>query len=164
MFRYPESAEEQADGRAVLTQEQIGLCELTGNRTCSAAMLSQDANEPEAARALREIWKPTDTPKLYFSTTPSCEEDIRESMEFEKADFEAAGLTYRQNIDTAAAALWQRESWYCQDYYENTLTPFLEQCGNCRLVPIGGYHHLFYAQKSDEVADTILDFLAETTE
>ncbi len=164
LFRYPESAEEQADGRAVLTQEQIGLCELTGNRTFSAAMLSQDANAPEAARALREILKPTDTPKLWFDTMPSCEEDIRESMEFEKADFEAAGLTYRQNIDTAAAAMWQRESWYCQDYYENTLTPFLEQCGNCRLVPIGGYHHLFWAQKPDEVADAILAFLAETTE
>ena len=150
------------DGSAILTQEQMHLHELTRRRTWTAANISEMMNEPKAAQELREILKPTDTPKLWFSSTPSCEEDIRESMEFEKADFEAAGLTYRQNIDTAAAALWQRESWYCQDYYENTLTPFLEQCGNCRLVPIGGYHHLFWAQKPDEVADTILDFLAET--
>ena len=157
-----ESAEDLVDGSAILTQEQMHLHELTRRRTWTAANISEMMNEPKAAQELREILKPTDTPKLWFSSTPSCEEDIRESMEFEKADFEAAGLTYRQNIDTAAAALWQRESWYCQDYYENTLTPFLEQCGNCRLVRIGGYHHLFWAQKPDEVADTILVFLAET--
>lgn len=164
LFRYPERAEDQADGKSVLKQEQIGLCKLTRNREWSAAMLSQDATAPEAARELRELLKPTDTPKLFFDTTPSCEEDIRESMEFEKADYEAAGLKYSQNPETAAKATWQQESWYCQDYYANTLTPFLEQCGNSRLVCIGGYHHLFYAQKPDEVADTILDFLAETTE
>lgn len=159
-----ESAEDQADGKSVLTQEQIALCELTAHRSYSAAMLSQDANAPEAARELLEIWKPTDTPKLWFDTEPSCEEDIREQMEFEKADFEAAGLTYKQNPEAVAKVWWENEKWYCQDYYDNTLTPFLEQCGNCRLVPIGGYHHLFWAQKPDEVADTILAFLAETTE
>jgi len=158
----PESAEDQADGKSVLTQEQIALCELTAHRSYSAAMLSQDANAPEAARELLEIWKPTDTPKLWFDTEPSCEEDIREQMEFEKADFEAAGLTYKQNPEAVAKVWWENEKWYCQDYYDNTLTPFLEQCGNCRLVCIGGYHHLFWAQKPDEVADTILDFLAET--
>lgn len=76
----PESAEDQADGKSVLTQEQIALCELTAHRSYSAAMLSQDANAPEAARELLEIWKPTDTPKLWFDTEPSCEEDIREQM------------------------------------------------------------------------------------
>ncbi|MBR3446495.1 MAG: FtsX-like permease family protein [Oscillospiraceae bacterium] len=164
LFPYPEREEDQADGRSVLTQEQVALCKLTENREWSAAMLSQDATAPEAARELRELLKPTDTPKLWFGTMPSCEEDIRESMEFEKADYEAAGLKYSQDPETAAKAWWEQESWLSQDYYANTLTPFLEQCGNCRLVSIGGYHHLFYAQKPDEVADTILDFLAETTE
>ena len=61
-------------------------------------------------------------------------------------------------------AEWQRDGWACQDYYANTLAPFLEKCGNCRLVTIGCDHGLFYAQKPDAVADSILDFLAETTE
>ncbi|MBR5364390.1 MAG: FtsX-like permease family protein [Oscillospiraceae bacterium] len=156
----PKDEEDLADGRSVLTQEQLKLIELTENRQWSAAMISQDATAPEAARELRELLKPTDTPKLWFSTISSCEEDIREGMEFVKADYEAAGLKYKQEPEAAAKAMWQSEEWYCQDYYDNTLTPFLEQCGNCRLVPIGGYHHLFYAQKPDEVADTILDFLA----
>lgn len=157
----PESAEDQADGKSVLTQEQIALCELTAHRSYSAAMLSQDANAPEAARELLEIWKPTDIPKLWFDTEPSCEEDIREQMEFEKADFEAAGLTYKQNPEAVAKVWWENEKWYCQDYNDNTLTPFLDQCGNCRLVPIGGYHHLFWAQKPDKVTAEIEQFLAE---
>ncbi len=157
----PEDEEDLADGRSVLTQAQLDLCKLTENRSYSAAMISQDVTEPEAARELRALLKPTDTPKLWFATEPACEEDIREYMEFEKADFEAAGLPYKQDPETAAKAMWQRSGWYCQDYYDHTLTPFLEQCGNCRLVQIGGYHHLFWAQKPDEVADTILDFLAE---
>ena len=160
----PKDEEDLADGRSVLTQEQLKLIELTENRQWSAAMISQDVTEPEAARELREILKPTDTPKLWFSTISSCEEDIREGLEFVKADYEAAGLKYKQDPEAAAKAMWQSEEWYSQDYYDNTLTPFLEKCGNCRVVPIGGYHHLFYAQKTDEVADTILDFLAETTE
>ena len=124
-------------------------------------MILQDFNEPEAARELREILKPTDTPKLWFSTTPSCEEDVREYLEFVKADYEAAGLKFKQDPETAAKAWWQRESWYNQDYYDNTLTPFLEQCGNCRLVRIGGYHHLFWAQKPDKVTAEIEQLLAE---
>ncbi len=157
----PEDEEDLADGRSVLTQEQIELCELTENREWSAAMILQDFNEPEAASELREILKPTDTPKLWFSTTPSCEEDVREYLEFVKADYEAAGLKFKQDPETAAKAWWQRESWYNQDYYDNTLTPFLEQCGNCRLVRIGGYHHLFWAQKPDKVTAEIEQFLAE---
>ena len=156
------SAEDQADGVSVLTQEQMHLHELTEHREWTAAHISEVLNEPEAAQELREILKPTDIPKLWFDTMPSCEEDIRETMEFEKADYETAGLEYRQNPETAAKTWWQQESWWCRDHYENTVAPFLEQCGNCRLVCIGGYHHLFWAQKPDEVADTILDFLAET--
>ena len=159
---YPESAEDQADGSAILTQEQMHLHELTRHREWTAAHISEVLNEPEAAQELREILKPTDIPKLWFDTMPSCEEDIRETMEFEKADYETSGLEYRQNPETAAKTWWQQESWWCRDHYDNTVAPFLEQCGNCRLVCIGGYHHLFWAQKPDEVADTILDFLAET--
>lgn len=159
-----QSAEDKADGVSVLTQEQKNLQELTEHREWTAAHISEVLNEPEAAQELREILKPTDIPKLWFDTMPSCEEDIRETMEFEKADYETAGLEYRQNPETAAKTWWQQESWWCQDHYENTVAPFLEQCGNCRLVCIGGYHHLFWAQKPDETADAILAFLAETTE
>lgn len=157
-----ESAEDLVDGSAILTQEQMHLHELTRRRAWTAANISEMMNEPKAAQELREILKPTDTPKLWFSTIPSCEEDIRESIKYDKADYEAAGLQYKQDPETTAKAIWQSSKWFHQDYYENTLAPFLEQCGNCRLVCIGGYHHLFWAQKPDEVADTILDFLAET--
>ena len=118
-------------------------------------------NEPKAAQELREILKPTDTPKLWFSSTPACEEDIRESMEFDQADHEAAGLQYKQDPETTAKAIWQSSKWFHQDYYENRLAPFLEQCGNCRLVRIGGYHHLFWAQKTDKVTAEIEQLLAE---
>ena len=158
---YPESAEDQVDGSAILTQEQMHLHELTKRRAWTAANISEMMNEPKAAQELREILKPTDTPKLWFSSTPACEEDIRESMEFDQADHEAAGLQYKQDPETTAKAIWQSSKWFHQDYYENRLAPFLEQCGNCRLVRIGGYHHLFWAQKTDKVTAEIEQLLAE---
>ena len=124
-------------------------------------MISELKNEPESARELREILKPTDTPKLYFSTMYTSEDDVREYMEFQKADFEASGLKYNPDIETAAKAEWNRDAWEYGDIYDNILTPFLERCGNYRLVSIGGDHGLFFAQKPDQVADTILDFLAD---
>ncbi len=82
-------------------------------------------------------------------------------MEFQKADYEAAGLEFKLDPETAAKSQWKREQWECQDFYANTLTPFLEQCGNCRLVTIGGEHGIFYAQKPDQVADEISALLEE---
>ena len=39
------------------------------------------------------------------------------------------------------------------------------QCvGDCKIVSIGGDHCFFYVQKPQQVADSILDFLAETEE
>ena len=159
---FPE--EEQTDdtwGKAVLSAEQLELSNLTKKRECSAAHVSELVNEREAAHELRKILHPTDTPKLYFSTMASCEADIRENMEFQKADYEAAGLEYKLNPETAAKAEWKRDAWEYQDIYENTLTPFLERCGNYRLVPVGGEHGLFYVQNLDKVAAEITDFLAE---
>jgi len=159
-----ESPDECRYGKSLFSEEQLALWDMTEYPENSAALLSELANEQGAARELREILHPTDTPKLYFSTMYTCEEDIREYMEFQKADYEASGLEYKMNIETAAKAEWKRDAWGYQDIYDNYLTPFLEKCGNYRLVSIGGDHGLFFAQKPDEVADTILDFLAETTE
>ena len=159
-----ESGNECRYGKSLFSEEQIALWDKTEYPEWSAALLSELANEPKAARELRDILHPTDTPKLYFSTMYTSEEDVREFMEFQKADYEASGLEYGLNIETAAKAEWKRDAWDYQDTYEHTLKPFLERCGNYRLVSIGGDHGLFFAQKSDEVADTILDFLAETTE
>ncbi len=150
-------------GKALFSEEQLALWDMTDYPEWSAAFLSELKNEPEATRELRKNLHPTDTPKLYFSTMYTCEEDVREYMEFQKADYEASGLEYKMNIETAAKYEWRRDAWSYQDMYENRLSPFLEQCGNCRLVSVGGDHGIFFAQKSDEVADTILDFLAETT-
>ncbi len=148
-------------GKSVLTKEQLDLFKLTQHRDYTAAAISEAMNEPEYANELRRILKPTDIPKLYFSTEYSCEEDIREYLEFQKADYEAAGLEFKLDPETAAKSQWQREQWECQDFYANTLTPFLEQCGNCRLVTIGGEHGIFYAQKPDQVADEISALLEE---
>ena len=36
--------------------------------------------------------------------------------------------------------------------------------GNCRLEYIAGDHGIFYAQEPEQIANSILGFLAETTE
>jgi pimeloyl-ACP methyl ester carboxylesterase len=155
------TAEESTYGRSVLTQEQLDLWDLTEQRIWSTASISDMANEQDAANEVRKILRPTDIPKLYFCTTPTCEEDIRDHLEMQNADVLAAGKEPKLDPETAAKAEWQRDGWACQDYYANTLTPFLEQCGNCRLVCVGCDHGLFYAQKPQQVADEILALLAE---
>ena len=159
---FPEEAQTECRyGKALFSDEQLALWDKTEYPQWTAALISELKNEPESARELREILKPTDTPKLYFSTMYTGEDDVREYMEFQKADFEASGLEYKLDIEAAAEAEWNRDAWEYGDIYENILTPFLERCGNCQLVPIGGDHGLFFAQKPDQVADTILDFLAD---
>ncbi|MBR2284835.1 MAG: alpha/beta hydrolase [Ruminococcus sp.] len=163
---FPEEAQttEGRYGKAFFSEEQLAQWELTDYPEYSAAMISELANEREAARALREILKPTDTPKLYFSTMPTCEADIREYLEFQNADIIASGKTPKLNPEAAAKAEWKDLDWYYQDIYKNELGYFADCVGNCKIVPIGGDHGLFFAQKPDEVANEILDFLAETTE
>ncbi len=151
-------------GRSLFNDEEIALWKRCENRTYTAANLSETLNEADAAHDLRAVLQPTDTPKLYFSTMYTSEEQIRENYESTNADMRAAGLTPKRDPATAAKAEWQRDSWMYQDIYDNILKPFLEQCGNCRLISIGSEHGLFYARKPDEVADAILSFLAETTE
>lgn len=157
-------AEESSDGtygKALFSAEQLALWDLTENREWSAASLSELANETEAARTLREILQPTDIPKLCFSTVPTCEADLREAIEFQNADIRASGNTPKLDPEMAARAEWARDGWAYQDICENELKPFLERCGSCRLVPIGGDHGLFFAQKPDAVADEITALLAQ---
>lgn len=159
-----EEGSERTFGRSLFTDEEYALWKLCDNRFQTAARTSETLNEEDAAHELRKVLQPTKTPKLYFSTMFINEEQIRENYEFSNADIIAAGYTPKLDPETTAKAEWQRDAWSYQDIYDNYLTPFLEQCGNYRLVSIGCDHGLFYARKPDEVADTILDFLAETTE
>lgn len=159
-----EEEEERTMGYALFTENELTLWRLSDNRFQTAANMSEMLNEADAARELRAVLQPTETPKLYFSTMFTDEAQVREYHEFIKADIIASGNQPKKDPETAAKAEWQRDAWEYQDIYDNYLTPFLEQCGNCRLVSIGCDHGLFYARKPDEVADTIRDFLAETTE
>ena len=151
-------------GASVLSEEQIRLWDLSDNRSNSAASASEILMMDRSYKELSEMLKPTDIPKLYLSTTPSCEADIREAEEFVKADREKIGEKYASDPETVAKNEWLACAWQAEDYYDNILTQFMERIGNSRYVTIGGDHGIFYAQKPDEVADTILDFLAETTE
>ncbi|MCR4644630.1 MAG: alpha/beta fold hydrolase [Oscillospiraceae bacterium] len=149
-------------GASVLTEEQIRLWELSDNRSYSAASVSEMLLMDSAYRELTEKIKPTSTPKLYLSTTPACMEDVREAEEFVKADREAVGKKYASDPETVAKGDWQAFGWQCEDYYDTMLTPFLERIGSARYVTIGGDHGIFYAQKPEQTAEEILNFLAET--
>ena len=149
-------------GASVLSEEQIQLWDLSDNRSYSAASLSEILMMERSYRELSEMLKPTDIPKLYLSTTPTCEADIREAEEFVKADREAIGEKYVSDPETVARNEWKTCAWQAKDYYDNMLTPFMKRIGNSRYVTIGGDHGIFYAQKPQQTADEILAFLAET--
>ena len=158
---FPIEEEESTMGCALFTEEELALWKLSDNRFQTAANMSEMLNEGEAARELRAVLQPTETPKLYFSTMFTDEAQVREYHEFVKADMIASGQKPKKDPETAAKAEWQRDAWEYQNIYDHYLTPFLEQCGNCRLVSIGCDHGLFYARKPDQVADEISALLAE---
>ncbi len=56
-----------------------------------------------------------------------------------------------------------KKEWYYKRLSDDD-SYFADCVGNCRIVNIGGDHGFFYVQKPQQVADHILDFLAETEE
>ena len=91
-----------------------------------------------------EILCPTDTPKLFFSTLYTCKE-------------------FNSDPETAARAEWKQVEWEIEQA-KSEENDFAEKIGNCRLEYVAGDHGIFYAQKPEQIASSILDFLAETTE
>lgn len=151
-------------GTAVFSEEDVKLMKMTLGKEelydigtfayASECLLMKQEDEK-----IREMLEPTDIPKLFISTEFTSEEDIREYYEFMKADYEAAGKEFENDPVKLARDEWRGSYRECQDYYLNTIQPFMERVGNCRCKSIAGEHAIFYAQKPQEVADTILDFL-----
>ena len=110
-----------------------------------------------------EILSPTDTPKLYFSTLYTCEDDLRAEIERMKADYEAEGKEFNTAPDTEARAKWKQIEWEIEQARTEE-NEFMNKIGNCRLEYVAGDHGIFYAQEPEQIANSILDFLAETTE
>ena len=151
-------------GTAIFSEEDVKLMKMTLGKEelddigtfayASECLLMKQEDEK-----IREMLEPTDIPKLFISTEFTSEEDIREYYEFMKADYEAAGKEFENAPVKLARDEWRGSYRECQDYYLNTIQPFMERVGNCRCKSIAGEHAIFYAQKPQEVADNILDFL-----
>lgn len=148
-------------GQAIFSEEQLHLWRLSEKRSYSAAYASEVLLEMQSYKEIAAMVKPTDIPKLYFSTVFSSEEDVREYNEFMKADYEAAGHKFAHDPETSAKIVWEQSGWYYQKEIEHELRPFMEKIGNCKLIFTSGEHAVFYAQKPQMVADAILELLAE---
>ena len=77
-----------------------------------------------------------------------------------KADYKAEGKELNLNPEKAASADWRNH----RQEIEDTLTvvrEFTEKLGNCRLEFVVGDHGIFYAQKPEQIANSILELLAE---
>ena len=159
----PEETGGVFQGATFFSEEQKALTECCNNRLATAAVSSEFLNMEDSEREIMATVRPTDTPKIYFSNIPTCVEDIIEHQNFMKADYEAEGVKPLLDPETVAKAEWKNMEWYYQKMYDDELGYFTECVGNCKIVSIGGDHGIFYAQKPQQVADSILDFLAETT-
>lgn len=163
LFPEKEADDKVPEGVAVFTEEQLKLSALCGNRSYSAAVVSEAVLDKQEITRMGEILSPTDTPKLYFSTIYRSEDDVREFYERQKADFEAGGKEYRIDPETAARAEWEHMQ-LSSEKEKKTELDFLDKIGSCRIEYVSGDHDIFFAQKAEQVADSILGFLAETTE
>ena len=150
-------------GAAFFSEEQKALTKCCNNRGVTPAVSSELLNMEDATREIMATVKPTETPKIYFSNIPTCVEDVIEYHHFMKADFEAEGREL-SGSETMAKAEWKNMGWLYQKMYDDELGYFTDCVGNCEIVSIGGDHGIFYAQKPQQVADSILDFLAQTEE
>ena len=160
---FPDTSESEGttEGASILTDEQLRISELCGNRFFTAAFSSEILLEKQEVTHMGEILSTTDTPKLWFSTYYTCEDDIRQSYERMKADYKAEGKELKLNPEKAASADWRNH----RQEIEDTLTVvrnFTEKLGNCRLEFVVGDHGIFYAQKPEQIANSILELLAET--
>ncbi|MCQ2469805.1 MAG: hypothetical protein MJ100_08350 [Ruminococcus sp.] len=110
-----------------------------------------------------EILHPTDIPKIFFSTLFTCEDDVRAAIERMKADYEKEGKEFNTDPETGARAQWNQMEWEIE-LAKTKENDFMDKLGNCRLEHIAGDHGVFYAHEPEQIANSILGFLAETTE
>jgi pimeloyl-ACP methyl ester carboxylesterase len=162
---FPDSASDggATQGAATFSDEQLRLSKLCNNRFWTAAFASEILLEKQEVTHMGEILHPTDTPKLYFSTLYTCEADVRASLERMKADHEAEGKAFNIDPETAARAEWKQIEWEIEQA-QTEEDDFMDKIGNCRLESVAGDHGIFYAQEPEQIASSILGFLAETTE
>lgn len=158
-----EETDDVSPGAAIISEEEKALIECCNKRSVTAAVSSEYLNMDNAERELMTTVKPTDTPKIYFSNIPTCVEDLIEFHNFVIADYEAEGKKPALDSETAAKSEWKKKEWYYKRLSDDD-SYFADCVGNCRIVNIGGDHGFFYVQKPQQVADHILDFLAETEE
>ena len=163
---FPMEEDEHAvyTGTAIFPQEALDLWKRSDNRFVTSALGSEFMLEQQETLKLLHLVKPTDTPKLYLATTPTSEADVLESLQFMKADFDAAGKTFSSTPEAMARSMWKQEGWYYQATYANDIKPFTERLGNCRLISCPGEHAIMYAQQPQRIADAIRTFLGEQEE
>ena len=157
------SEEEEQLLTAFFTPEQQRLWEITGHRSVTAAFVSEAMQNKESTHTLDEALKPTEIPKLYLCTAFTSEEDMQTYYRFMQERYDAVGQTFSSDPDGMARSMWKAEGWSYQ-IIMNDVEQYAERLGSCKVQYIPAEHAISYAQKPEEFAGAILDFLAETTE
>lgn len=156
------SEEEQQLLTAFFTPEQQRMLEITGRRSVTAALVSEAMQNKESTHTLNETLKPTEIPKLYLCTAFTSEEDMQTYYCFMQERYAAVGQTFSSDPDATARSMWKAAGWS----YKNVMTDveqYAKRLGNCRVQSIPAEHGISFAQKPEQTANSILDFLAETT-
>ena len=161
LFPAGHNEDEIAYGTAIFSKEQLELSDICDRKLYTSALVSEIFLEKQETEKLRRLIKPTGTPKLYFYTMPLSMEDAAVSYRLMEADYAAAGKKFTGTPEENAQNDWNMNGWYYKRLFSFDLEPFAEMIGNCRLVSCPGEHSIMYAQHPQEIADTILDFIAE---
>ena len=157
------SEQEQQLLTAFFTPEQQRLWDISEHRSVTSALVSEAMQNKESTHKLDKVLKPTDLPKLYLCTAFTSEEDMQTYYRFMQERYAAAGQTFSSDPDAMAKSMWKAEGWSDKNIVKD-VEQYAEQLGNCRVQYINGEHGISYAQKPEEFAGAIQDFLAETTE
>ena len=117
----------------------------------SMAKLSESVERNNNIRKTMEIITPTETPKLYISSSLgfTTREEVKQYFEWEYN--KAVKVSY---TDERADKLITQ----CAEYKASTIDVFVEAIGNAEIVMLPG-DHCIYLERPAELANIIKDFL-----
>ena len=126
------------------------------NNTYSLAMYSEKNLVKENIAKTYNLMQPNDIPKLYIDANPYTKEDFLEMVAYLNRQLELTGQEQIEMTDEYINQVWTETA--AQNFYNQSIKPYIDKLGNCTYVNIPGDHFIFM-HKPDEVTKTCKDFL-----
>lgn len=122
----------------------------------SLAMYSEKKLSKENIAKTYNLMQPNDIPKLYIDATSYKKDDFIEALNYLNRQLELSGQEQIEVTDEYINMVWTETA--AQNFYNQSIKPYIDKLGNCTYVNIAGDHFIFM-HKTDEVTKACSNFL-----